>query len=311
MDYAIEVNNLTKYYQDFCAVDNISFKVKKGTLFAFLGMNGAGKSTTINTICSILNATDGEILINGKELIANRDAIKHEIGVVFQNSVLDQSLTVLDNLKIRTSFYGLPKDVREKNIKEIIDILELEPILKKQIKNLSGGQKRRVDIARAMVHKPSLLILDEPTTGLDPKTRKMVWELVNKIREETGMTVFLTTHYLEEAEKAVDVIIMNHGRIIAEGSPVELKNKYSQDHLFVYIKKDANFEKELKSAKIPHSFDIERDCYDVIIEKGKDVKDIIKKFDKFITDFEVKKGTMEDVFLLVTGENFDGGEVND
>lgn len=305
MDYSIEVKNLTKYYGSFLAVNDVSFKVQKGSLFAFLGMNGAGKSTTINIICSILHKDGGEVLINGKELNANREEIKHQIGVVFQNSVLDQDLSVIDNLKIRTSFYRMSKETAKQNMEEIIRLLELEPILKKPIKSLSGGQKRKVDIARAMLHKPSILILDEPTTGLDPKTRKIVWALINKIREETGMTVFLTTHYLEEAEQAVDVVIMNHGKIIAEGLPVDLKNKYSQDHVLVYKKPDKKFESVLKKDKVDFAYNHELVCYELKVKKTAKTYDLLEKYKDFIEDFEVKKGTMEDVFLLVTGENFE------
>jgi len=311
MDYSIEVKNLTKYYGSFLAVNDVSFKVQKGSLFAFLGMNGAGKSTTINIICSILNNDGGEILINGKELHANRDEIKHQIGVVFQNSVLDKDLTVLDNLKIRTSFYRMSKETANQNLEEIIKLLELEPILHKPIKALSGGQKRKVDIARAMIHKPSILILDEPTTGLDPKTRKIVWSLINKIREETGMTVFLTTHYLEEAEQAVDVVIMNHGKIIAEGLPVDLKNKYSHDHILVYTKPNEKFEKTLAKDSVEFDYDSELVCYEIKVKKGEKTLDLLEKYKDFIDDFEVKKGTMEDVFLLVTGENFEENDTHE
>jgi len=308
MEYSIEVKHLKKYYGNFLAVDDVSFNVAKGSLFAFLGMNGAGKSTTINIICSILSNDEGEVFVNGKELHSNRDEIKHQIGVVFQNSVLDASLSVYDNLRIRTSFYKMSKEEAQKNMNEIISLLDLEPILKKPIKSLSGGQKRKVDIARAMIHKPNILILDEPTTGLDPKTRKIVWSLINKIREETGMTVFLTTHYLEEAEQAMNVVIMNRGKIIAEGLPVDLKNKYSHDHILAYMKRDEKFEKLMDKNKHKYSYDEELVCYDINVEKAANPLDLLENYKDFIKDFEVKKGTMEDVFLLVTGENFEEGE---
>ena len=236
-NYALEIENLVKTYGSVKAVNDISFKVLKGSLFAFLGINGAGKSTTINIICSILQKNSGRVIVNGYDLDTNAFEIKNEIGIVFQNSVLDQELTVKENLDIRTSFYSLPKEQKKKNIDAIIRLLDLEPILNRTVKTLSGGQKRRVDIARAMVHAPKLLILDEPTTGLDPKTRLVVWSLIDKIRYETNMTVFLTTHYLEEAEKATDVVIMDKGKIIARGTPVELKNKYSSDYIISYMQK--------------------------------------------------------------------------
>ena len=255
-NYALEIKNLKKTYGGKVkAVDDISFYVDKGTLFAFLGINGAGKSTTINIVCSILSKDSGKVFVEGYDLDTDFNKIKEEIGVVFQTSVLDQHLTVEQNLSFRTDFYGLSKQEKQSNIKRIIDLLELEPILKQKICNLSGGQKRRVDIARAMVHNPKLLILDEPTTGLDPQTRQVVWKLIDKIRVDTGMTVLLTTHYLEEAENSSYCVIMNKGHIIAKGTPVELKNEYSYDSLYSYSDRDPEFEKELEAKKRFFSYD--------------------------------------------------------
>ena len=233
-EYALVIEHLCKNYGEVKAVNDISFTVEKGSLFAFLGLNGAGKSTTINIVCSILQKDGGKIFVDGYDLDENPFAIKNDIGIVFQNSVLDKELTVKENLEIRTAFYSLSKAEKKENIALIVQLLELEPLLNRPVKNLSGGQMRRVDIARAMVHRPKLLILDEPTTGLDPKTRLSVWSLIDKIRTETGMTVFLTTHYLEEADKATDVIIMDKGNIIARGTPNALKNAYASDSVVVY-----------------------------------------------------------------------------
>ena len=201
-DCILQIEHLSKSYGDLKAVDDISLKVKKGSLFSFLGMNGAGKSTTINIICSILKKDSGKIYVNGYDLDKDVNKIKEEIGIVFQNSVLDNDLTVYQNLKVRTSFYGFSKKEEKEKINNIVNLLQLNDILDKPINKLSGGQKRRVDIARSMIHNPKLLILDEPTTGLDPKTRLMVWNLINEIRNKTGMNVFLTTHYMEEAEES-------------------------------------------------------------------------------------------------------------
>lgn len=234
IDHAVIIEHLTKSYGDVKAVDDISFHVQKGSLFAFLGINGAGKSTTINIICSILKKDGGKVYVNGFDLDTQSADIRNEIGIVFQSSVLDMGLTVKQNLDIRASFYSLSKEEKKKTVDSIVELLELKPILDRPVKNLSGGQMRRVDIARAMVHRPKLLILDEPTTGLDPKTRLNVWALIDRIRQETGMTVFLTTHYLEEAEKATDVVIMDKGSIIAQGAPNELKNLYSCDNIICY-----------------------------------------------------------------------------
>jgi ABC-type multidrug transport system ATPase subunit len=299
----LEIQNLTKTYGDLKAVDNISFTVTSGSLFAFLGINGAGKSTTINIICSILSKDEGKIFIDGYDLDVDAVAIKKEIGIVFQSSVLDKELTVKQNLDIRTSFYSLPKAEQKENIKNIIELLDLAPILNKPVKTLSGGQMRRVDIARAMVHKPKLLMLDEPTTGLDPKTRLAVWSLIDKIRTETGMTVFLTTHYLEEAEKATDVVIMDKGRIIAHGTPIELKNAYSNDVLVCYMPHNDEFEKMLNKDGEKYFYDGESGAYKITISDTKEAKALLVKYDKYATDIEILKGRMDDVFLNVTGRD--------
>lgn len=304
--YALEIENLTKSYGTVKAVSDISFKVVKGSLFAFLGINGAGKSTTINIICSILDKNSGKIIVDGYDLDENSTAIKNEVGIVFQTSVLDKELTVRQNLEIRTSFYGLSKAERKENIDTIIELLNLGPILNQPVKNLSGGQMRRVDIARAMVHRPKLLILDEPTTGLDPKTRLSVWALIDRIRNETGMTVFLTTHYLEEAELATDVVIMDKGKIIAHGTPNELKNKYSSDRIVSYMPKNEEFENKLIKAEKQFRYDAEKGAYFITIADTAEAKRIMADMDEYTTDVEILKGRMDDVFLNVTGRNIDG-----
>lgn len=310
MDKALVVEHLVKSYANaqVKAVNDISFSVKKGSLFAFLGGNGAGKSTTINIICSILDKDSGKITIEGYDLDKEGQAIKGLIGVTFQNSVIDDKLTVYDNLLIRASFYCGDKKKTKEDVNRIIKLLELEPILNKQVRKLSGGQKRRVDIARAIVHSPKFLILDEPTTGLDPNTRLVVWNLIDKIRKETGMTVFLTTHYLEEADKATYVVIMDHGSIIAEGTPNELKNKYSNDYILCYKRKDEDFEELLNEDKIQFTYNPEHKVYALEIKDSKNAKEILNKYDEQITDFEIKKGNMDDVFLNVTGKGITTNE---
>lgn len=301
---ALKIEHLRKSYGEIKAVDDISFEVAKGSLFAFLGINGAGKSTTINITCSILGKDSGKIYVDGYDIDDNPMQVKSEIGIVFQTSVLDKDLTVKQNLDIRTSFYSLSKAEKKKNIADIIKLLDLEPILNKPVRNLSGGQMRRVDIARAMVHRPKLLILDEPTTGLDPKTRMAVWSLIDKIRSETGMTVFLTTHYLEEAELATDVVIMDKGRIIAHGTPNELKNAYSKDYIKSFCKeRNTDFESALTAKGVSFTFDEEHLAYKIYIKDTADAKKLIAEFDGYLTDIEILKGTMDDVFLNVTGKN--------
>ncbi len=302
-DYAVKIEHLVKTYGEKKAVNDISFVVEKGSLFAFLGINGAGKSTTINIMCSILGKDSGKIYVNGYDLDDDPFAIKNDIGIVFQTSVLDKELTVLQNLQIRTSFYSLSKEEKKKNIRDIIELLELQPILRQGVSTLSGGQLRRVDIARAMVHRPKLLILDEPTTGLDPKTRLNVWAMIDKIRKETGMTVFLTTHYLEEAEKATDVVIMDKGCIIAHGMPNQLKNAYSSDNLYGYMEQIPEFNAKLVSAGYNFSYDNERGAYKISLKDTASAKKLLSEFDGYLKDIELVKGNMDDVFLNVTGKD--------
>ena len=296
-DCILQIDHLSKSYGDLKAVDDISLKVKKGSLFSFLGMNGAGKSTTINIICSILKKDSGKIYVNGYDLDKDVNKIKEEIGIVFQNSVLDNDLTVYQNLKVRASFYGFSKKEEKEKINNIVNLLQLNDILDKPINKLSGGQKRRVDIARSMIHNPKLLILDEPTTGLDPKTRLMVWNLINEIRNKTGMNVFLTTHYMEEAEESTYIVIMNKGKIISEGTPLELKNKYTSDYIKAYLDKNEQLEELLNKDKIQYSYFVENNFYKIYIKNSELSVELLNKYKGYIKDFEILKGDMDDVFL--------------
>ena len=296
-DCILQIEHLSKSYGDLKAVDDISLKVKKGSLFSFLGMNGAGKSTTINIICSILKKDSGKIYVNGYDLDKDVNKIKEEIGIVFQNSVLDNDLTVYQNLKVRASFYGFSKKEEKEKINNIANLLQLNDILDKPINKLSGGQKRRVDIARSMIHNPKLLILDEPTTGLDPKTRLMVWNLINEIRNKTGMNVFLTTHYMEEAEESTYIVIMNKGKIISEGTPLELKNKYTSDYIKAYLDKNEQLEELLNKDKIQYSYFVENNFYKIYIKNSELSVELLNKYKDYIKDFEILKGDMDDVFL--------------
>ncbi len=299
-DYILEISHLYKSYGDVKAVDDVSFKVKRGSLFAFLGQNGAGKSTTINIISSILEKDYGTIIVDGMDLDKERTAIKEEIGIVFQNSTLDDVLTTYENLSTRAEFYAISGEKKKERIKEISEMLDLEPLMDRQVKNLSGGQRRRLDIARSMLHEPKLLILDEPTTGLDPKTRQDVWHLIDSIREKTGMTVFLTTHYLEEAERATEIVIMDKGRIIAQGSANELKNLYASDYVLAYNEVtpelDALMKKHKGAVYLPDA-----GAYRFPIKDSEEARDFLVKHQDLVKDFEIKKGTMDDVFLNVTG----------
>ena len=296
----IEIENLEKSFKEVKAVDGVSFKVKEGELFAFLGINGAGKSTTINIICGTLKKDGGTVKVCDYDIDENADKIKGSIGIVFQNSVLDKKLSVYDNLKSRAGLYGIfGKDFKAR-LDEISELLDLKEILKRPVFKLSGGQKRRIDIARALLHNPKLLILDEPTTGLDPKTRKTVWSVIDKLRKESGLTVFLTTHYMEEAAEADYVVILDSGKKVAEGTPHGLKNTYANDYVRIYAGID---EAEKTLAPLGYALKKERDFLEIELKKTNEATELIKKYPKLFTDFEVLKGNMDNVFLKVTGKD--------
>lgn len=300
MENMIEIKNLYKQFGDIQAVNNLSFKVKKGELFAFLGVNGAGKSTTINIICGQLKKDKGEILITGKSLNENPTFFKNILGVVFQTSVLDKDLTVYDNLQSRASLYGIIGKDFQNRLNKLSEILSFKDLLKRPLGKLSGGQKRRIDIARALIHKPKILILDEPTTGLDPQTRTLLWDVINNLRKEEGLTVFLTTHYMEEAADADYVVIINHGQIAAEGTPLDLKNKYTGDFLTLYnVNEEEIKQLNLKYTKIHNGFKIENPNTSFATK-------LIYNYPELFQDYEIIKGKMDDVFLQVTGQNLTG-----
>ncbi len=294
---AIEIKNLTKSYGEVKAVDDISFSVKKGEFFAFLGVNGAGKSTTISVICGRLDRDGGEVEIDGLELDTHYDDVKAKLGVVFQNSVIDAPLSVKDNLKYRAALYGITGEKWETRLKEITELFELDEILNRPVQKLSGGQRRRVDIARAILHEPSILILDEPTTGLDPQTRKSVWEIVHKLRREKEMTVFLTTHYMEEAASADRVVIIDRGKVLADATPLELKNTYTGDYITFYNTTEAELEAAgLKPKRFGNALRVE-------VKDTAAATELILKHPTLFSDYEITKGDMDDVFLSVTGKS--------
>lgn len=298
MQEVIVIKNLTKSFGTKKAVNNLSIKVKEGELFAFLGINGAGKSTTISMICGTQNMDSGTIYVCGEDTKGHSEFIKKHIGVVFQDSVLDSNLTVYDNLKYRAGLYGITGEEFEKRYKELEKLFELKDIKKQVLKKLSGGQKRRVDIARSIIHNPKILILDEPTTGLDPSTRKKIWAIIRKLRNDQKLTVFLTTHYMEEAADADYITIIDKGKLIAEGTPLELKNKYAHDTLIIYDITEA--EAQLIGMKY-HKI---RDAYKIAINSTAEATKIIATHD-FIKDYEVIKGRMDDVFLAATGNELE------
>ena len=300
MENIIKIDNLYKSYGEVKAVQDLSFRVKKGELFAFLGLNGAGKSTTISIMCGQLKKDGGRVEINGKCLDTSPDEIKRELGVVFQNSVLDKPLTVYQNLKTRAALYGMYGEVFERRLAELTATFDLGDILHRPIGKLSGGQRRRVDVARALLHKPSILILDEPTTGLDPQTRKAVWDIIEGLRKSENMTVFLTTHYMEEAADADYVVILDAGRIAAEGTPLELKNQFTEDYILLYADEES-------VKRLGKPYEAAAEGFRVAVNDTKEATDLILQHPDVFVDYEVVKGKMDDVFLNATGKNL-GGE---
>lgn len=295
MDEVIKIKNISKSYGNLLAVDNISFKVKKGEFFSFLGINGAGKSTTIKMIVGELFPDHGEIKVCDKDIKTDADEIKRKIGVVFQDSLLDKTLSVYDNLKYRAALYGITGEEFKERYKSLFQIFSLEDISHRKVSTLSGGQKRRVDIARALIHNPEILILDEPTTGLDPGSRNSIWKIINNLRKKENLTVFLTTHYMEEADDSDYIVILDKGHVIGEGSPLELKNKYAKDMVIIYNVK----EEDIKKLKM--TYQKIRNGYKIEVESISIVTDLIIKHKDIFKDYEVIKGRMDDVFLSATG----------
>ena len=301
MGKILEIKNLKKYFGDVKAVDDISFSVNEGELFSFLGLNGAGKSTTINIVCGVCDKDFGEIWIDG-ENVEKSDQYKSKIGVVYQDSVLDKRLSVKDNLESRAALYGIFGKDFEKRIEEIDKLFDIKQLFKRSVGKLSGGQRRRIDIARAIVHNPKLLILDEPTTGLDAQTRKTVWQALNFMRKEFGTTIFLTTHYMEEATDSNNIVIIDNGKIVAQGSPLALKNKYTGDFVKLYN----TTEKKIKKLKMP--YEVLPECFKIEVKNTAEATDLILKYPDVFKDYEIEKGKIDDVFLSVTGKKIEGGD---
>ena len=299
MSEILRVENLSKSFGHLKAVDNLSFSVESGKLFAFLGQNGAGKSTTINMLIGSLSADKGQIVYGGNKSFKE---FKDKIGVVFQNNIFDEVLTVEENLKLFGRLYSKNKDSIKERYEELAKLFKYKSFEKKKFKNLSGGQKRRVEIARALFNTPEILFLDEPTTGLDPKTRIDVWKVINNVRKETGMTVFLTTHYMEETNDADEVVIIHNGKKIAEGTPAELKEKLSSDRIKIVPKNQKRFEKLCKDL----SYEKVADQFEFLLKDAQEEIELLEKFKDEIKFFEVLRGSMDDVFLNVVGESVFG-----
>lgn len=301
MEHIIEIEHLNKRFAEVQAVRDLSFHVRPGELFAFLGVNGAGKSTTISILCGQLAKDSGSVRVCGESIDQNMPPIARKLGVVFQNSVLDGALSVRDNLRSRAALYGITGAAFKARLAELAELLDFSGLLNRTLGKLSGGQRRRIDIARALLHRPEILILDEPTTGLDPQTRKLLWDVVQELRRQENLTVFLTTHYMEEAADADYVVILDSGAIAAEGTPLDLKNTYTGDFITLYgVDAEA-----LRPLGLP--CEALRGAVRLAVPDTAAATRLIVEHPELFTDYEITKGKMDDVFLAVTGKKLTGG----
>ncbi len=302
MSDIITVSSLVKSFGKVQAVKGVDFSVEEGILFAFLGPNGAGKSTTIDMLCTLTTCDSGKVNIAGYDLEKEAEKIRNSIGVVFQDNLMDKNLTARENLMIRAGFYHKSKTDRKNAVENAAKYAEIEEFMDRKYGTLSGGQRRRVDIARALLNTPRILFLDEPTTGLDPQTRKHIWETVERLQKENKMTIFLTTHYMEEAAKADYIVIIDDGRIVAQGTPYEMKEQYSYEHIRIKAKKgqEKSLQKYLDERKA--KWEAMTDFVDVRIASTLDALPLLQPVTDMVESFEVLYGTMDDVFLNITGK---------
>ena len=298
---AISVRGLRKSYGDFEAVKGISFEVPEGSFFAFLGPNGAGKSTTISIVCSLLGYDSGEVEVFGRPV--TDPSVKGDIGVVFQDPMMDGRLTVRENLTVRGGMYGLSGDVLEGSVDRALEVSDSIEFADRPYGKLSGGQRRRADIARALVHSPRLLLLDEPTSGLDPQTRRRIWDTVDRLNREEGLTILLTTHYMEEAAGADDIVIINHGEIAAHGTPAMLRERYCSDRMTVVPKDMGAVASVLSDAGI--GFSVRADTVEIPLASTVDAAPVVAMLDGMIDSLEVRNGTLDDAFIRITGEEME------
>ncbi len=301
MEPIIKVEGLTKSFGEVKAVKGIDFQVEKGELFGFLGVNGAGKSTTINMLCTVLKPTAGRVEICGLKLGGQDEEIRKKIGVVYQNNCLDERLTVKENLFIRGALYESNKKKLAENVARVCEVLELKEVYTRKFGKLSGGWKRRCEIARALLHAPEILFLDEPTTGLDPATRKIVWESINRLRKEEKMTIFLTTHYMEEAARASHIAMIDGGEMKEYGTPFSLKETYAKDKLNLIPACGMETQLKVCLEEMAVKYQRKEETVQVILNDSLAALPVLERVRTMIEGFEMVQGSMDDVFLNVTG----------
>lgn len=310
MQAMIEVRDLTKTYKETDAVKGITFDVEEGEIFGFLGPNGAGKSTTINMICTMLKPTSGSILINGYDVSKEKNRVRESIGLIFQQNTLDTKLTANENLKFHCRFYNVPKNVREARIQEVLKIVDLTGSRYSKVETFSGGMQRRLEIARGLLHYPRVLFLDEPTVGLDPQTRAHLWEYILKLKKEQGITMFLTTHYLDEAEISDRIAIMDKGEIIAVDTPAKLKDQLGGDIIELTTEDNdralAEIEANVENAEVSV---LDGTIHLKVASSDAFISSFLKSLSIPVTKLNIRKPTLNDVFMAFTGRNI--GEAGD
>ncbi len=306
MDYIIKTEKITKKYDDFTAVNKINLKIPKNDIYAILGPNGAGKTTLISMLCTIIHPTSGTAKVNGHDIIKEANQVRASIGIVFQSRALDDMLTGREHLEMHAALYGVPKNIRKKRIEEVLELIALGEKADEYVKTYSGGMKRRLEIGRGLIHHPKVLFLDEPTLGLDPQTRESIWKYIKQLNKEEKVTVLLTTHYMEEADKLCDhVAIMNQGQIIKADTPTKLKRELKADTIKVKTEKPKEFtEKITELPGVKEAYNT-GNTIKLMVERGENLIPAIVNFatqhNFQIKSVELEHPTLEDVFIKYTG----------
>ncbi len=301
MNTIISVKKLTKRFKNLTAVNEVSFNVNEGEIFGFLGPNGAGKTTTINMLCTLLSPTSGEAVLNGYDVTKNRNKVRQCIGLVFQDPSLDDWLTAKENLEFHAMVYNIERKIAKKRIDEVLEIVELKDRKNDLVLNFSGGMKRRLEIARGLIHYPKVLFLDEPTLGLDPQTRNRVWEYIRDLKEKENITIFLTTHYMDEAENCDRIAIIDVGKIIAMDTPINLKKRVRGDIITVETSDNRSLNEELKEKKVKNIIFYNNKIQFEVYDSEKFIPKFIKESKEEIISISARRPTLDDVFLSLTG----------
>ncbi len=300
----IEVNKLTKKFGAVTAVDGISFEVEKGSIFGFLGPNGAGKTTTINILCTLLSPSAGSAMIDGLDCVGNSSEVRKKIGIVFQDNTLDKELTAYENLLFHSYLYSVPKRERKKRIEDALHFVGLDDRKNDTVKKFSGGMKRRLEVARSIVHQPKILFLDEPTLGLDPQSRTNLWEFISKLPEQQEVTIFMTTHYMEEAEICNKIAIIDKGHIIAQGSPEELKKMVGGDVIYLKTHDNARALQDIRTLLHLDAEVLNGEIFIPVSGNGDAcIPKLISALEDRVISVRLQRPALNDVFLKLTGKD--------